>query len=105
MSVVFTVITTTIFFFVPPVNWLVVTALLIVLGLAIAGWGTLGIYYLRRFWGPKTQPRTLLRSSLRQATLLAGGILILLILRILDSINLLTLFITIGLIVVIERLI
>src|SRR3979490_3428158 len=90
--------------FVAPTNGWVVAGLLIVFGVSLAGWASLGIYYLRRFWGPKDSPRYLLRDSIRQALIGSLGAVIFLFLQLLGAINPLTLIILIGLIVTFERL-
>jgi hypothetical protein len=103
-STIFTLGSLILFLFVPPINGWLVAIFLIIFGLSLAGWASLGIYYLRRFWGPKDSPRYLLRDSIRQALIGSVGVMVFLFLQLLGAINLLTLIILLGLVVTFERL-
>lgn len=92
------------FLWIPPVNGLVVAAFLIFGGLALASWGALGIYYLRRIWGPKDSPRFLLRRSLRQGFFLGVAAVGFLLLQLFGATNLVTLAVLVGIVFFMERL-
>ncbi len=90
--------------FVPPVNGLIVTLFIILGTLSLVGWSTLGIYYLRRFWGPKDSPRVILRTSLRQGFFLSLGVAGFLMLQLFGSTNIVSAALVLGLVLVLERL-
>ncbi len=93
-----------IFLWIPPVNGWVVAGFLVSGGLALASLGALGIYYLRRIWGPKDSPRFILRNSLKQGFFLSLGIVGLLLLGLFGATNVITIAIVIGLVILMERL-
>lgn len=90
--------------FVPPVNGLVVTLFMILGTLSLVGWSTLGIYYLRRFWGPKDSPRVILRTSLRQGCFLSLAVLGFMLLQLFGATNIVSVAMVLGLVLVLERL-
>ena len=90
--------------FVPPVNGLVVTFFLLLGGLALASVTSLGIYYLRRLWGPKDSPRVILRTSLRQGFFLSLAALGFLLLQLFGATNIVSVALVLGLILILERL-
>lgn len=92
------------FFFIPPVNGLVVTIFLSLGGLSLAAWGSLALYYLRRIWGPKDSPRYLLRQALKQGFFLTLAVVGFLLLQLFGAANPVTLVLLIGLILLTERL-
>ena len=104
LGVFFTLIWGAIFLWIPPVNGFVTAGFILTGGLALASWASLGIYYLRRIWGPKDSPRFLLRRSIRQGFFLGLGAAGFLILQLFGATNLVTLAILIGIVVFMERL-
>lgn len=102
-SLIFAALWIAIFLWIPPVNGWVVAAFLITGGLGLATLGALGIYYLRRIWGPKESPRYLLRQSLKQGFFLSLGMVGFLILGLFGATNVITIAIVIGLVILMER--
>lgn len=103
-GVILTPLWLAIFLWIPPVNGWVVTGFLVTGGLMLAAWGALGIYYLRRIWGPKESPRYLLRQSLKQGFFLSLGVAGFLLLGLFGATNLVTIAIVLGLVFMMERL-
>ena len=89
---------------VPPTSYLIEAAFLIVLGIAIAGWSTLGIYYLRKKWGRKDSPRFVLRAALRDGLILGVSGVAILTLNIFNELTWVTALAVLGLAIVGERL-
>jgi len=90
--------------YVPPSGYLIEAAFLALLGLTIAGWGTIGIYYTRKKWGPKDSPRFVLRAALKDALMLGTAIVVLIVLNIFGELTWLTGLAIVGLAIVGERL-
>ena len=62
-SIILTLLWIGLVWLIPPVHFLIVGIFLLLLGLILAGWISLGLYYLRRIWGQKDSPRVQLRNS------------------------------------------
>lgn len=93
-----------IFFFVPPVNGIIVAVFLTLVGLSLAAWGSLALYYLRRIWGPKDSPRYLLRQALKQGFFFSVAVVGFLLLQLFGATSPVTLALLVGLILLMERL-
>ncbi|HET7713750.1 MAG TPA: hypothetical protein VFK94_05805 [Patescibacteria group bacterium] len=104
VAFVATILWTTVFLWIPPVNGLVVAAWLTLGGFALASWGALGIYYGRLLWGPKDSPRFILRRSIRQGFFLALFTVGFLLLQLYGATNLVTASLLLGIIIFMERL-
>lgn len=89
---------------VPPGNYLTDGLFLVLIGITIAGWATLPIYYLRKKWGRKDSPRFVLRSALRDGLVLGASVAALLTLNAFNELTLVTAVAVVGLAVVCERL-
>jgi hypothetical protein len=87
-----------------PKGYMIEAAFVGLVGLAIAGWMSLPIYYLRKKWGTKDSPRFVLRSSIKSSLILGGGVVVILSLQILGQLTWITGLSTFGLAIVCERL-
>ena len=88
----------------PPVNYLIEGTFLLILGIAIAGWAVLPIYYLRKNWGRKDSPRFVLRLALRDGLVIGLAIVAMLTLNIFNELTWVTALAVVGLVIVCERL-
>lgn len=89
---------------VPPDNYVVEATFFVLAALGIAGWGSLGIYFLRKKWGPKDSPKFVWRVALKDGLILGIGVVVLLVLNVFGDLTWVTGLAILGLAIVVERL-
>jgi hypothetical protein len=76
----------------------------LLMSIAIAGWGTIGVYFLRKKWGPKDSPKFVLRASMKDGLILGFGVVAVLVLGVFGELTWITGLAVCGLGVVCERM-